>query len=109
MIVRPPRKEGLPGLRAVRGRGREATGIALLIAWSALVFFVGAGAQQTGFFGTVVRPALEGGLAAPANWLRGRLARPTRVEIERNGARLSIGLARGPLGASLAVTRRPPV
>ena len=82
MLVRRPARKGLPGLRSLRGGGRTATIAVLLLAWGVLAFFVGAAAQQTGFFGVVVRPTLEAGIAAPGNWLRARLANPTRIDLD---------------------------
>ncbi|MDJ0864990.1 MAG: CotH kinase family protein [Myxococcota bacterium] len=71
-----------PDLPRALWRSRRLRLLVVLGAWSALVFVIGAAAQKTGFFGTVVRPILEGGLATPGNYLRARLVRPTSLEID---------------------------
>lgn len=74
---RPARRPLGPGRRA-------ATAIALLAAWSALVFAIGAATHATGFYGIYVRPLIEGGLATPLVWARAQLSTPPRLEIDLN-------------------------
>jgi hypothetical protein len=74
---RAPRPRATP-----RRSRRETAGILLLVAWSGLVFAIGAATQATGFYGIAIRPLLEGGFAAPVNWVRARFATPVRLEID---------------------------
>lgn len=67
---------------APRRTRRETAGVLLIVAWSALVFAIGAATQATGFFGIAIRPLLEGGIAAPVNWVRAHFSTPVRVEID---------------------------
>lgn len=66
--------------RATSRRGR--IGIVLFAGWSLLAFAIGGATHATGFFGIFVRPLIEGGIQAPARWVRARLATPTRLEID---------------------------
>ncbi len=78
-IVRP-RTRGV--LERLRGARREIFILALLAAWSGLVFSIGAATHATGFYGIAVRPLLERGLAAPMIWARAHFTTPPRIEID---------------------------
>ena len=68
--------------RAARPR-RSTLGLALVLAaWTGLAFALGAATQKTGFFRTVIRPLVEGGVKAPLLWARARLTAPVRLEID---------------------------
>jgi hypothetical protein len=54
----------------------------VLAAALALAFLLGAAAQSTGFFGVVVRPALEAGVDAPSRWIRARFTTPRRIALD---------------------------
>jgi hypothetical protein len=69
--------------RARRGAPRRAhVGLALLAAWSLLVFAIGAATHASGFWGIYARPLLEAGWKAPARWIRAQLTTPPRLEID---------------------------
>jgi len=79
-VLGEERPNPLTRLIGRRGRG---LGVRLVIAGAfGLAFLFGAAAQSTGFFGVIVRPALEAGIRAPTRWFRAQLATPRRVELD---------------------------
>ncbi|HEU4427652.1 MAG TPA: CotH kinase family protein, partial [Myxococcota bacterium] len=65
--------------------GARGARVGLRLAFAAalgLAFLLGAAAQSTGFWGVIVRPALEAGVEAPLRWVRARLANPRRITVD---------------------------
>lgn len=82
MKVVDKREINLPLPQRLRKNRRKVIFISLLIFWTGFAFMIGAMSQKTGFFSSIARPIIEGGIKTPINYITSTATHPTILMID---------------------------